>query len=67
MARRLPDASVRGRQVTLRAVKLVGRLLDTEGRATGYVPIDPWKGVAGPGAKPSYTDGRSASARRELR
>jgi len=43
LGRRLPDAVVRGRQVTLRTVKLVGRLLDAEGRACGYVPIDPWQ------------------------
>ncbi|MFC1416433.1 Lrp/AsnC family transcriptional regulator [Streptacidiphilus cavernicola] len=42
LARRFPGAGVRDRQLTLRAVKLVGRLLDDEGRATGYVPIDPW-------------------------
>jgi DNA-binding Lrp family transcriptional regulator len=43
LGHRLPDAAVRGRQVTLRTVKLVGRLLDPEGRACGYVPIDPWR------------------------
>ena len=42
LAARFPDARVRDRQLTLRAVKLVGRLLDEEGRAAGYVPLDPW-------------------------
>ena len=35
-------ARVVDRQVVLRTVKLVGRLTDGEGRAHGYVPIDPW-------------------------
>ena len=26
---------------------MVGRLLDSEGRAGGYVPIDPWQGIEG--------------------
>ena len=42
MTRRLPDIRVRERQLMLRTVKLVGRLLDPEGRAVGYVPLDPW-------------------------
>ena len=42
LSRRFPDARVRDRQLTLRPVKLVGRLLDTDGRACGYVPLDPW-------------------------
>ena len=42
LAGRFPDVRVRDRQLTLRAVKLVGRLLDEEGRAAGYVPLDPW-------------------------
>jgi DNA-binding Lrp family transcriptional regulator len=42
LVHRFPDARVRERQLTLRTVKLVGRLLDREGRSVGYVPIDPW-------------------------
>lgn len=42
LGRRFPEARVRERQLTLRTVKLVGRLLDAEGRARGYVPLDPW-------------------------
>jgi DNA-binding Lrp family transcriptional regulator len=47
LAQRFPASRVVGRQVTLRTVKLVGRLLDPDGRARGYVPIDPWQ--TGPG------------------
>nr|WP_218835891.1 hypothetical protein [Streptomyces sp. TLI_235] len=42
LTRRIPDLRVRDRLVTLRTVKLVGRLLTADGRAHGYVPIDPW-------------------------
>ena len=42
LGRRFPEARVRERQLTLRTVKLVGRLLDADGRACGYVPLDPW-------------------------
>lgn len=45
LARRLPGARVLDRQLTLRTVKLVGHLLDPQGRACGYVPIDPWQGT----------------------
>lgn len=45
LARRLPAARVLERQLTLRTVKLVGHLLDAQGRARGYVPIDPWQGT----------------------
>ncbi|MDH6121056.1 DNA-binding Lrp family transcriptional regulator [Kitasatospora sp. GAS204A] len=45
LARRFPQARVVDRQVTLRMVKLVGHLLDGEGRSVGYVGIDPWAGV----------------------
>ena len=45
LAQRLPSARVMERQLTLRTVKLVGRLLDAQGRARGYVPIDPWHGT----------------------
>ena len=40
--RRFPDARVRERQLTIRLVKLVGHLVDSDGRACGYVPLDPW-------------------------
>jgi DNA-binding Lrp family transcriptional regulator len=44
LGQRLPSARVLERQLTLRTVKLVGHLLDAQGRARGYVPIDPWHG-----------------------
>jgi DNA-binding Lrp family transcriptional regulator len=47
LAQRFPASRVVGRQVTLRTVKLVGRLLDPDGRARGYVPIDPWQTASG--------------------
>lgn len=53
---RFPGVRVTGRQVTLRTVKLVGRLPDGEGRAVGYVPIDPripWRPAGGGGAPDS--------------
>ena len=37
-----PAARVTARQVILRTVKLVGHLLDAEGRRIGHVPLDPW-------------------------
>lgn len=39
--RRFPAARVVERELTLRTLKLVGRLLNEEGRAVGYVPIGP--------------------------
>ncbi|MEY9871322.1 DNA-binding Lrp family transcriptional regulator [Streptacidiphilus sp. MAP12-33] len=39
---RVPAARVTARQVVLRTVKLVGHLLDPEGRARDYVALDPW-------------------------
>ncbi|WP_176735750.1 Lrp/AsnC family transcriptional regulator, partial [Actinacidiphila rubida] len=39
--RRFPASRVVERELTLRTLKLVGRLLDGEGRAAGYVPIGP--------------------------
>jgi hypothetical protein len=42
---RFPGARVTGRQVILRTVKLVGHLLDREGRARSYVALDPWQGT----------------------
>ena len=38
----LPAASVADRRLVLRPVKSWGRLLDTEGRCTQVVPVDPW-------------------------
>lgn len=55
LGRRFPAARVVERQVTLRTVKLVGRLLDAEGRAGGYVPIDPWQFLPAP-TGPAPTD-----------
>lgn len=42
LAERLPHLHVADRSVAMRHVKLMGRLLDKQGRATGCVPIDPW-------------------------
>src|SRR5882757_918082 len=38
----LPVATVADRRLVLRPVKSWGRLLDTEGRCTQVVPVDPW-------------------------
>lgn len=40
MARRLPHLDIVDRSVVVRPVKLVGRLLDEQGYATGNVPLD---------------------------
>ena len=40
--RQVGEVRVRERQLTVRLVKLVGHLLDADGRACGYVPLDPW-------------------------
>lgn len=40
-----PAARVTARQVILRTTKLVGHLLDPEGRRIGHVPLDPWQGL----------------------
>jgi len=42
-----PGVRVRERQLTVRLVKLVGHLVDDEGRSCGYVPLDPWAAWAG--------------------
>jgi hypothetical protein len=42
LSHRFPEARIRDRQLTLRTLKLVGRLLDPDGRAHGCVPLDPW-------------------------
>ena len=43
-AHALPHLRIVDRAVALRAVKLMGRLLDAGGRAVGFVPIDIWNG-----------------------
>ncbi|MGW6398790.1 hypothetical protein [Streptomyces sp. NPDC055134] len=41
-AARRPHLRIADRAVALRAVKLMGRLLDVEGRAVGYAQVDVW-------------------------
>ncbi|MEV0492421.1 hypothetical protein [Streptomyces atratus] len=41
-AARLPHLRIADRAVALRAVKLMGRLLDPAGRAGGFVPMNLW-------------------------
>ncbi|WIX89287.1 Lrp/AsnC family transcriptional regulator [Amycolatopsis sp. DG1A-15b] len=48
LAAKLPWLEITGRAVTLRSVKLMGRLLDFEGRGTGRVPLDFWAAVPVP-------------------
>ncbi|WP_171171962.1 Lrp/AsnC family transcriptional regulator [Streptomyces sp. I05A-00742] len=47
LAARLPHLRITDRAIALRAVKLMGRLLDTEGRANGFVPVDIMEPVTG--------------------
>ncbi|MEU5845992.1 Lrp/AsnC family transcriptional regulator [Saccharopolyspora shandongensis] len=42
LADRLPQLQLVDRAVTLRMVKLMGRLLDEDGHASDCVPINPW-------------------------
>ncbi|MEE1793495.1 Lrp/AsnC family transcriptional regulator [Streptomyces sp. BE308] len=42
LAAALPHLRIADRAVALRAVKLMGRLLDPEGRAVGFVPMNLW-------------------------
>jgi DNA-binding Lrp family transcriptional regulator len=42
IARRFPRVHIADRLVVLRTVKRMGRLVDSQGRATGVVPIDIW-------------------------
>ncbi|MEV6226624.1 Lrp/AsnC family transcriptional regulator [Saccharopolyspora shandongensis] len=42
LADRLPQLHLVDRAVTLRMVKLMGRLLDEDGHESGCVPINPW-------------------------
>ncbi|WP_244885554.1 Lrp/AsnC family transcriptional regulator [Amycolatopsis vancoresmycina] len=48
LAAKLPWLEVADRAVTLRSVKLMGRLLDPAGRGTGRVPLDFWAAVPVP-------------------
>jgi hypothetical protein len=48
LAAKLPWLEITGRAVTLRSVKLMGRLLDPAGRGTGRVPLDFWAAVPAP-------------------
>jgi DNA-binding Lrp family transcriptional regulator len=48
LAAKLPWLEITGRAVTLRSVKLMGRLLDSAGRGAGRVPLDFWAAVPVP-------------------
>ncbi|MEQ0557514.1 AsnC family transcriptional regulator [Amycolatopsis sp. NEAU-NG30] len=48
LAAKLPWLEITGRAVTLRSVKLMGRLLDEAGRSAGRVPLDFWAAVPVP-------------------
>ncbi|MDT7798345.1 MAG: hypothetical protein QOI78_1778 [Actinomycetota bacterium] len=48
LAAKLPWLEITGRAVTLRSVKLMGRLLDSAGRGVGRVPLDFWATVPVP-------------------
>ncbi|WP_370961192.1 Lrp/AsnC family transcriptional regulator [Amycolatopsis sp. cg9] len=48
LAAKLPWLEITGRAVTLRSVKLMGRLLDASGRGVGRVPLDFWAAVPVP-------------------
>ncbi|MCR6485966.1 AsnC family transcriptional regulator [Amycolatopsis sp. OK19-0408] len=48
LAAKLPWLEITGRAVTLRSVKLMGRLLDAAGRGIGRVPLDFWAAVPVP-------------------
>ncbi|MEV8633674.1 AsnC family transcriptional regulator [Streptosporangium sp. NPDC051023] len=39
---RFPHVDIADRQIVLRQSKLYGRILDSSGRCTGVVPVDPW-------------------------
>ncbi|MER7013523.1 Lrp/AsnC family transcriptional regulator [Saccharopolyspora sp. NPDC000359] len=45
MSRRLPSLDIVDRSIVVRPVKLVGRLLDELGHATGFVPLDTRRGT----------------------
>jgi DNA-binding Lrp family transcriptional regulator len=44
IARRFPQVRIADRLVVLRTVKRMGRLVDTQGRAVGVIPINIWGG-----------------------
>ncbi|WP_410588855.1 Lrp/AsnC family transcriptional regulator [Amycolatopsis sp. lyj-23] len=48
LAAKLPWLEITARAVTLRSVKLMGRLLDPAGRGAGRVPLDFWAAVPVP-------------------
>lgn len=48
LAAKLPWLEITGRAVTLRSVKLMGRVLDAAGRGVGRVPLDFWAAVPAP-------------------
>ncbi len=48
LAAKLPWLEITARAVTLRSVKLMGRLLDASGRGVGRVPLDFWATVPVP-------------------
>ncbi len=48
LAAKLPWLEITDRAVTLRSVKLMGRLLDAAGRGNGRVPLDFWAAVPVP-------------------
>ena len=52
MTRRAPRTSVAGRTLALRHLKLMGRVLDDEGRAARAVPLDIWRDPASLGQEP---------------
>ncbi|WP_328947501.1 hypothetical protein OG778_00555 [Streptomyces sp. NBC_00184] len=43
LAAALPHLRIADRAVALRAVKPMGRLLDPDGRAVGFVPMNLWE------------------------
>ncbi|MGC0420391.1 Lrp/AsnC family transcriptional regulator [Embleya sp. AB8] len=53
LAERLLHLRTVDRAIALRAVKLMGRLLDPEGRAIGFVPLDIWADPTAPGSGPA--------------
>jgi DNA-binding Lrp family transcriptional regulator len=45
LAQEVPGLAIQNTSVVLRSMKRVGRLLDTEGRSAGVVPIDIWREI----------------------
>ena len=57
IANRLPQVQIVDRLVVLRTVKRMGRLVDTDGRAVGVVPINIWDDtLAHPTTAPDAAD-----------